>query len=136
MNTSDKRTFYGIWSVAWVILSIPFSALVELSSRDATSWAYLECWFAMLPVAWTIAQIWAGNREQLRPVPSPKAAEPLIMGFNLIVVGAGQMQYGTRLTGLRWICTGLLVSQGLLSCKDDIVTSIQDEIKRVLRPAS
>jgi len=135
MHAKDKKIFYLIWGIAWLTLSILFSAVVEQTYRAATPRWYLECWFAMFPVAWTIALLWARNRERLRIAISRKSIGPLLIGLNLLIQSNNQLMNGAHHSTLRNIFAGIMALSSVLMFISAIAISVAEKKQKTASSA-
>jgi len=129
MDTRDKRTFYLIGGIAWAVLSILFSVITESFYRATNPRWFLECWFAMFPVAWTIALLWAQNRERLRIAFSQKCIGPLFMGMNLLIQSTNQLTNGTHHSAPRYLLAGFTALAGVALCFGAVAIAVAEKKK-------
>jgi len=98
-NTVDKQQFYIVWLSAWLFLDLvglkidhlvhpvlPFPDLAPLALRDQ-EFRLAEGMFALFPVAWTIALLWARNPKRFQRFLSPFALCPFITGISTLFEG-------------------------------------------------
>ena len=109
MDNRDRRTFYLIEGSAWVLLSLFFAMVAHRTTHQAIQLLDLECWFAMFPVAWTIALLWAWNREWLRLFFGSKVGKSSLSAFSWTLIGLMRItdhQITSRIMGVLLLILG------------------------------
>ena len=118
MNKEDRQTFYLIGASSWLILSLSFMMIAPHFSLTPNLSLALECWFAMLPVSWTIALLWAWKRERLRGLISSQIVGGTLSAAAWLGAGLTHLRASTpvdRASGGFFLVSGLLAIYGIVS---------------------